>query len=37
MRLALDFVMQTEGHFVDAIVPRSLGQYAQKDMLIMND
>jgi len=37
VRLALDFVMQTGGPFVDANVLHSLGQYAQKDKLIMND
>jgi hypothetical protein len=37
VRLALEVVTQTEGDFVDVIVLHSLGQYAQKDMLIMND
>jgi hypothetical protein len=36
VRLALEFVMQTEGDFVDVIVLHSLGQYAQ-DTPIMND
>ena len=37
LRLALEVVMQTEGDLVDVIILHSLCQYAQKDVLIMND